>query len=261
MGKQYQSQSNCIFKLAKHNRFATHFVYGYDEGSAYTLRSFICPTFIDKYLSTSDFPKSMRQFDKNLIEYVSKVDFDKPNLIVLGLRGAHTPYKDKSPKELKKFSSEYDNAIAQTDIVLDTIIKIIKKRSKIPTFVIFTSDHGELLAGESDRVGHGWFRQNVIKVPFLFLAINADIEPFKATLPHVDSHFDMTTFLVSLLGYDAKVNADDVKDVYINGSDLNGLAGHMHVRLKRGKVFSQVDPTAEAARQRRCPIGGFHVVI
>jgi glucan phosphoethanolaminetransferase (alkaline phosphatase superfamily) len=239
IGKQYQSQSNCLFKLAKRNKFTTHFVYAYDEGAAYTLRSFMCPTYIDRYFSTSDFPKNLRQHDKNLIDYVSKVDFDQPNFIVLGPRGAHTPYTDKSPEELKKFESDYDNAIAYTDLILNAIIKEIKMRSKLPTYVIFTSDHGELLDGESDRLGHGWFREDVVKVPFLFLAINADSDPVKATLPHVDSHFDMTTLIIRLLGYDAKVNTTSIKDVYINGSDLNGLAGYMHVRLKRGKVVSQ----------------------
>ncbi len=239
IGEQYKSQSNCVFRLAKQNGFTTHFVYGYDEAAAYTLRAFMCPAFIDKFRSTSDFPKELQQYDRDLIEYVSSVDLNKPNFIVLAPRGAHTPYIDKSPKELKKFNSEYDNAIGYTDVVLSEIIDKLKERSKLPTYFIFTSDHGELLEGESDRLRHGWFREDVFRVPFLFLGINAKMDALGEVLPNVESHFDLTSLVINLLGYDVKVNRDDVKDVYVNGSDLYGLAGYMKVRLKNGNLVSQ----------------------
>jgi glucan phosphoethanolaminetransferase (alkaline phosphatase superfamily) len=60
--------------------------------------------------------------------------------------------------------------VLYTDYFLSEVIKYLKENSKKPTYIVFTSDHGELLH-EHGRNGHGWFFKEVYRVPFIFYAI------------------------------------------------------------------------------------------
>ncbi|MDP2566393.1 sulfatase-like hydrolase/transferase [Pseudoalteromonas marina] len=53
------------------------------------------------------------------------------------MNGSHTPLKDKSPEQYKKFKDDYLNSIHYTDIVLNEL------RNKLPpdTWIVFVADH------------------------------------------------------------------------------------------------------------------------
>lgn len=237
MGKQFLSQSNCLFRLAKANGFATHFMYAQDRIVADTLLPFMCPKHIDGIWTTSEAPTEAQSHDNSILHHLNAIDLAQRNFILIGPQGAHTPYEEKSPPEFKLFDEEYDNAIRYTDHVTAEIIDHLRKHSTKPTYVIFTSDHGQLLKGEDERRGHGWFKQEVVVVPFLFLPLN-DPAPDQtmAEVRKVQSHFDIATLALGLMGYDVAVEDPARREIFINGSDLSGLAGQLRLELENGDV-------------------------
>jgi glucan phosphoethanolaminetransferase (alkaline phosphatase superfamily) len=239
IGEQFASQSNCLFRLAKQNGFKTHFFYSQGRKAADTLLPYMCSKYIDSTLVDTDAPPEHQDFDESLSYLLQSVDFNDRNLIVIGPKGAHSPYANKSPEKFKKFPDEYDNAVHYADHVVAELIEIVRKRSSKPTFILMTSDHGEILKGEDDKRGHGWFKGRVVKVPFLFLSENDPAEMNTMTeVRKVQSHFDMATLVLALLGYDAKIEDSKDKEIYINGSDLFGLAGQLRLHFVESKLIS-----------------------
>ena len=239
IGKQFLSQSNCLFRLAKKNGFDTHFIYSHDRDTADTLLPFMCSKYIDEIRVNTDAPTELQGFDNSLPYHLQNIDLNERNFILIGPTGAHTPYAEKSPDTFKKFEKEYDNAIYYTDHVVADLIEHLRLHSAKPTFVIFTSDHGELLKGEDAKRGHGWFKNEVVRVPFLFLPIN-DPTPAKtmAEVEKVQSHFDIATLVIELMGYDVSVEDSTDKEIYINGSDLSGLAGQLRLHFIKDQLQS-----------------------
>jgi glucan phosphoethanolaminetransferase (alkaline phosphatase superfamily) len=239
IGKQFLTQSNCLFRLAKESELNTVFIYSQHRNIADTLLPFMCSNYIDKVLVDSDAPENRRDFDDSIFYNLEQTDMRKSNFIVIGPDGAHTPYVEKSPERFKGFDEEYDNAILYTDSVIASIIENLRGRSKKPTYVIVTSDHGELLKGEDEQRGHGWFKREVVQVPFLFFSFNdPDPESTMAEVRKVRSHFDIATLAIRLMGYNVMVEGEQEREIYINGSDLSGLAGYMRLQFLGGQLRS-----------------------
>ncbi len=239
IGSQFLSQSNCLFRLAKENGFKTHFIYAQDQEIADTLLPFMCSNFIDSVLASSDVPEEHQAFDESLAFNLQKIDFSDRNFILIGPKGAHSPYAEKSPESFKIFDTEYENAIHYSDHVVAEIIDLLRQKSTRPTYIIITSDHGQILKGEDERRGHGWFKGKVVKVPFLFLVLNGQAsEEVMTEVAKVQSHFDMSSLLLGLMGYDVVVEHGPKKEIFINGSDLSGLAGQLRLVLDGNRLLS-----------------------
>lgn len=239
IGEQFTSHSNCLFRLAKENGFKTHFLYSYDLNAAKTLFPFMCHTNIDNVKTRDDVTEELQKYDRNLFKEISELDFDKQNFVVIGMQGAHSPYKDNYPPEYSRTNNAYYNSIIYNDYTIEKIINIIKQKSKKPTIIISTSDHGELLEGEGKLRGHGWFHENVYTVPFLFLNVNGEKNFLAEDAEKVRSHFDVSTLILKALGYEVEVEDNQNKQIYINGTDLNGLAGRMEITIREGEVVSK----------------------
>lgn len=240
IGEQFTSNSNCLFRLAKENGFKTHFLYSYDLSAAKTLFPFMCHTDIDNVRTRDDVSEELQKYDRNLFKEVEELDFDNQNFVVIGMQGAHSPYKDNYPVEYSQTNNTYDNSILYNDYTIEKIINIIKQKSKKPAIIISTSDHGELLEGEGKLRGHGWFHENVYTVPFLFLNVNGEENFLAEDAEKVRSHFDVSTLILKALGYEVEVEDNKNKKIYINGTDLNGLAGRMEITIKDGEVISKI---------------------
>lgn len=248
IGEQFLSQSNCLFRLAQTNGFDTHFIYSQDREIVDTLLPFMCSDYITSIRASSDAPEAVQGFDESLAYHLRNIDLTRNNFIVIGPNGAHSPYAEKSPAAFKKFELEYDNAIHYSDHVVAQLIQHLRFHSSKPTYILYTSDHGQLLKGEDTRRGHGWFKGRVVQVPFLFLSYN-DPKPNEtmAKVRNVQSHFDISTLVVNILGYDVAVDDASDKEIFINGSDLSGLAGQMRLHLVQGKLQSvEVTNSADA---------------
>lgn len=254
MGEQFLSQSNCLFRLAQNNGFETTFIYAQSRAITNTLLPYMCPNYITNVLTQSDAAEDKQAYDESVPHLLERLDFTKPNFVVISPNGAHTPIAEKAPPDFKKFSNDYDNAILYSDHIAAEVIDYVRAHSSKPTYIFFTSDHGELLKGEDERRGHGWFKPRVVQVPFLYLPVNVpEPDPIRAEVAKVRSHFDLATVLVQVMGYDVTVNDDPNQEIYVNGSELSGLAGYMRLGFDNGALSEvkligspEVVPSVEA---------------
>jgi len=229
--KQMVSMTNNLFYLAKKNNFTTYFYSQQSNSQLAILQSYLGLKYIDNYASREILKKKLKNakdYDMLLKQSLETIDLmNKNNFIVLHMRGSHLPYKKQYPKSFNKFKLYYNNTVLYTDNVLSEIIKYLKENSRKPTYFIFTSDHGELL-GEYGRYGHGWLFPEVYKVPFIFYTINT-IK--KLPLKNIQSHFQISNLIASLLGYNIKVEKMDT--IYVNGSDIDALAGYLKIKIDK----------------------------
>lgn len=228
---QMLKQDNNLFKLAKNNGYKTYFYSWQNNEQLAILQNFMGRKYIDDYSSREMIKKRLNikyKYDNNLLKMLEKIDFmHGKNFIVLHERGSHATYTDQYPISFSKFKKTYDNTVLYTDYILSSIINYVGKNSKKPTYIIFTSDHGELLH-EHGRNGHGWFFSEVYNVPFIYWSNNAN---FNLPIDNIQTHFDVSNLISGLLGYDVKILKE--KDIYINGSDVDALAGFLHIKLKK----------------------------
>jgi len=238
---QLVTYNNNIFKLAKDNGFTTHFISNQSKSHLDIVYNLLSAENIDFYAPKEDFPKYLDRLTKqdyDLVSMLKRIDLKKNNFIVLNQRGSHSPAYNKYEFGFKLFDDEYDNSVAYTDYVITGIYDHLKNNSTKETFLIFTSDHGELLNEKGNKSGHGWFEKEVYKVPYLFLSMNSS-DSIKSMAETVKCHYDMSTLIQNLLGYDSKPETDPERTIYINGSEMNALAGYMEVKLKDGKMLSE----------------------
>ena len=238
---QIMSQENCLFKLAKENGFKTSFLSAQGQSNLDIINNLICTSSIDMYQNRSNYPTEndpLPDFDIALLTMLRQIDFSENNFIVLQQRGAHTPFKKQYPGSFEKFPLDYDNCVLYTDFVVHEIIRLIEEESPKETYFLFTSDHGELL-NEEGLNGHGWFKSQVYEVPFLFYMFNHPGKEPAKELANIQCHYDLSNLIAQLLGYDAQVENNADKDIYVNGSDIDALAGYLQIQLKSSACVSR----------------------
>jgi glucan phosphoethanolaminetransferase (alkaline phosphatase superfamily) len=241
------SQERCLFKLAKENGFETHFYSAQAEGDLKHIVNYLCLPSID-HIQIGPGKSLMEDIDKHyyddiLLSYLDRVDFSKPNFLLLHQRGSHSPYNLRYPKESAAFPvdgnadvgsqmiTHYDNSVAFTDKVVTEIVHRIRERSKFPTYIVFTSDHGQVL-GENKSWGHNDLNDVVFKIPFVFMSMQKDAVVDQVNQwPEYVAHKDMSDLLVSLMGYKTPIEPAMQRKVFVMGYDLDGLEGGMWVQL------------------------------
>ncbi|MDD4204497.1 MAG: phosphoethanolamine transferase [Candidatus Delongbacteria bacterium] len=148
------NMDNNLFKLAKNNGFITWFISNQTEKELSVIDNILGKKFIDFYYNKEDIQTSLDSYtslDEDLVSMLSKINLNDNNFIVLHQKGSHSPYRSYS-EEFGRFNEPYDNTVLYTDSVLKGIYDYLKKKSDKPTFMVFTSDHGELLNGKESRV-------------------------------------------------------------------------------------------------------------
>ena len=223
---QISAEENCLFKLAKENNFSTYFLSGQSTFHLQIIRDLMCPKYIDKLVDRNDFEAYIKPkgYDKDLQTLIAKLDILKEqNLIVLQHRGSHSPYEKQFPKEYDRYSP-YENTALYTDNSLYELIKYVKENSKNETFLFYVSDHGELL-GEHGKRGHGHLVKEVYEVPFLMYTNSKD-EKLKEQFKYVKNHYDISNYVLSLLGYKADLIKNENRTIYILNADLDGFSGY-----------------------------------
>jgi glucan phosphoethanolaminetransferase (alkaline phosphatase superfamily) len=227
---QMVQMKNNLFYLAKKNGFNTYFYSQQSNSQLDILQNYLGMRYIDDYASREMLKKKLKHakgYDIKLLQALQTIELDNNNFVVLHMRGSHSPYDQQYPKKFDKFKNPYDNTVLYTDYFLSEVIKYLKENSKKPTYIVFTSDHGELLH-EYGRNGHGWFFKEVYRVPFIFYAINSDKN---LPLDKIQSHFHVSTLVAQLLGYDVNIEREDT--IYVNGSDIDALAGYLKIKVDK----------------------------
>lgn len=237
VASQIAEQKNCLFKLAQDNGFHTHFISTQLSKQLNIINTLICKKHIANYVNRNQFAADSSPYDIAILDQLASIDFNKNNFIVLNQRGSHSPYPKQFPSNFDQFEHPYDNTVLYTDYVLNTVLDEIKTRSNGETYIIYTSDHGELL-GEYNKKGHGWFYEEVYKVPLLYTETNTSSSRVEA-VKSIQTHYDLSNFIAQLLGYNAPINTAMERDIYINGSDVSGLAGYLRLGLRDGVVVER----------------------
>ena len=223
---QISKEDNCLFKLAKENDFSTYFLSGQTASHLLIIRDLVCPKYIDRLVDRDDFSKFMKPtgYDEDLETLVKKLDILKErSLIVLQHRGSHSPYEKQYSKAFDRYTP-YENTALYTDNSLYELIEYVKNNSKNETFLFYVSDHGELL-GENGKNGHGHMEKEVYEVPFLMYTNSRD-ENLKKQFKYVRNHYDISNYILSLLGYKADLIKDEDRTIYILNADLDGFSGY-----------------------------------
>lgn len=246
---QILSTNTCLFKLAKENGFATSFQSAQSSDGLSNIKGYLCMRWIDRFADSSSITGDLYKniLDNQLPDYLKAVDLGRPSFAVLHQIGSHSPYRTRYPSAFERFNgeaerSEYENTVLYTDEVIRKIISYIKAHTKLPTYILFTSDHGESV-GEGGAYGHGQLeRAEQHMVPFFAYAINADIGRIDKLLGASEfvSHFDMARLIAALLGYDvSRLNDHDV--CYVCGPDISGMTGYLELNLSNeGAVIKSV---------------------
>jgi glucan phosphoethanolaminetransferase (alkaline phosphatase superfamily) len=242
----YRYETN-LLKMARERGMTTHFV------SAQTshLTTYAGSEYADHYLTKENLDQLYGySLDDVLVKEFRKVDLSRPNFVVLHQRTSHSPYQNDYPPEFAHFPSAglakhefiantYDNSVRYTDHILGEIIRIAKANAKLPTYIFFTPDHGELI-GVDGKYGHTMLDPRVAEVPFVFYAVNGAA----GTVERVrglgePTHYEIGKTIAAVLGYRV-INPNEVPGVYfVNGVNLDGSGGHMAVsKAPDGRVLS-----------------------
>lgn len=246
--EQILSANTCLFKMAKENGFETYFYSAQSRiGLAY-IKSYMCLNSVEHYLDGTHETQEKKKnaLDGVLVERLDLIDFSKPSFIVLHQIGSHSPYGLRYPQSFAKFKSSgdrydhgaYKNSILYTDYILSEIIKKLKLKTDRPTYVFFTSDHGE---GTDNHAGHGNLKlTSNFEVPFILYIINDKEKYVSSTLKQkYTSHYEIAKLVADRLGYDMSSMKNDTNVHYVCGKDLSGIAGCLNIVLKGDKILEQ----------------------
>ena len=134
----------------------------------------------DSYTFTS-------KYDESLLPYLTRIDPNVNNFIVLHLMGSHIYYNNRYPDAWAKFAAEdgasamtsapsYANSILYTDHILAEIFAYAEKNLNLRAMVYF-SDHGENL-----KISHNpdVFSFDMVRIPF-FIYLSPE---YRSALPN-----------------------------------------------------------------------------
>ena len=136
----------------------------------------------------------------------------------------------------------YLNSIKYTDLVIEKIVKKLEEKSKLPTYVIFTSDHATNI-GDKNRNGHGILdNESIYKVPFFIYSINThnNLKNNFDDFSYI-SHYQVSHIIANLLGYETSYDIFNKKeDYFVCGNDLTGLGGFMKISFdEEGNIIQE----------------------
>ncbi len=240
----YRGDAN-LFKLAKSRGMQTWFL-STQNGN---LATYADGGAVDHFESREDHLDEIeKRKDLVLLDLLKQVDFSRPNFVVLHERGSHSPYERYHTDDFRVFPEDvddtdtfrinsYDNSILFSDHVHDQIIRQVMARSTLPTYFIFTGDHGELL-GDKGRWGHSVLDLTVATVPFIVYTPNGSPSMLARArhLPY-PTHFEMGRFVAGLLGYRVIDPNAEEGVYYTNGKDIAGNGGYMRLQFdKAGRL-------------------------
>ena len=232
---QIAEEKNCLFRLATKNNFKTYFYSAQGDVHLQMLRDMICPKYIDSLIDRDDFSQYIEPtgYDEDILRLVKRRDVLKENtFLLLHQRGSHSPYEKQYPKAFNRYQP-YENTALYNDYNLYELIRYLKEKIDGEFFLIYVSDHGELL-GENGKHGHGHLEKEVYEVPLLMYT-NTEDSTLKNDFKRLQSHYDLSNYLMKLFGYKVDENREN-RDIYILNSDLDGFSGYGVIHVKDGEV-------------------------
>ncbi|MBD5405075.1 phosphoethanolamine transferase [bacterium] len=238
----YKKDAN-LFKMAKEQGFQTLM---YSPQANKTFAN-VGMEYIDKFVYRNEATKQYKQKgDEYGLELLKTTKLKDKNFIVVQTRAAHYPYEhsyEHAPQfnifndKTKDFRvNTYDNAIRYIDDLLADALEYAKTL-KGKVYFIITSDHGQLL-GQDGLYGHTFLHKEVVKIPFILYTKNIDKKDITTiNQKKIVTHYDISTFLAKVFGFDV-INPNTPEDTYfINGSGVDGKRGFMKYKIENDKLI------------------------
>lgn len=245
-GKMKSSlMEHCLFKLAKGQRFGTHFLSIQTLEQLKYIAPYLCSSSIDDFrpmeMVAPHTPNPMAARDRDLIPpFAELLKKDSKDFIVLHQRGSHGPWSLRSTPDSKVFVprhekdgpvADYDNSVVEFDLFMRDLVETLRKSDK-KTLVIYVSDHGEAL-GENNRWGHGLLIREAFEVPMLILSVNRSLPERIQEFPNPLTQYGLSLFLTEAMGLVANQRSSfQVDDFEIYGNDIDGFAGKARLKFK-----------------------------
>lgn len=256
-GKMKSSlMEHCLFKLAKNQRFGTHFLSIQTLEQLKYIAPYLCNSSIDDFrpmeMVAPHTPNPMAARDRDLIPpFEELLKKNSKDFIVLHQRGSHGPWALRSTPDSQIFEprnekdkpvADYDNSVVEFDLFMRDLMQTLKKSNK-KTLVIYVSDHGEAL-GENGRWGHGLLIREAFEVPMLIFSVNRSLPERVKELPNPLTQYGLSLFLTEAMGLVANQRSSfQVDDFEIYGNDIDGFAGKARLKFKGdGKYDVEVIP-------------------
>lgn len=175
--------------------------------------------------------------DEAMVATLQKISVVKaPRFIMLNIRSPHMPYAEhittaqfstqKTGDNITDTRNEYDDALLTTDSIIANSIKTLLKNDPRPTYIVLTSDHGEVL-GEGGRFGHNRLALNDAEVPLLTMAAYWPEDKPMPVAQCVNNHYQLGKLLLQVIGFELVNPNDDGKTYFINGNSLYGNNGEL----------------------------------
>ena len=229
--KALEKKDANLFRLAKQHNFKTFYV----SAQSGAFLTHLGAEFIDYKMFYSKAPLLFNQYqDEALLKIIPDLDYTKQNFIVINQRNAHAPYKENYAHNpsFNFFSTDvgnyqdflinsYDNAMRYNDYLINEIIKFYRQKFTGPTYIFFTSDHGEVLERDNIAFGHATLDRQVAEIPFIAYRQNAPIIDFK-NIKEPINHYEISQIIAQLLGFKIHNPNQNPGVFYINGPELDG---------------------------------------
>lgn len=230
--------THCVFKLAKEQKFTTHFISSQSAEQLRYIAPFLCASSLDDYKSLEDVSPETTDHqaaeDIVLLPYLKKIlDFSSKQFVILHQRGSHGPWERRSNPKHRIFPHDnkvgyYDNSVVEFDLFMKDLFAIIQESNK-KTLVIYLSDHGEAM-GQDGRWGHGQLIRPAFEIPLLIKSFHRELPPRTRMIPKYLPHYNISLYLADVLGYSANQDFTKPVDNYvIFGNDIDGFAGKANV--------------------------------
>lgn len=173
--------------------------------------------------------------DKNIIFYQQNImHFDyKDHYVMFGDKW-NVFEIDEGANITNQKVAEYNNSVLYWDFIMNNIFDYADKISVetgAPTYIIFTSDHGELIGGS--KRGHSALSEEVATIPVFAKCFNCkgnEMDKFFSI--ETPTHYRINEKLLNIMGYNLINPNDDGKTFYINGKSLYGDDGFITLKDK-----------------------------
>lgn len=244
--------NHCLFKLAKEQEYATHFLSIQSEDQLKNIAPYLCGSNLDSYRTLEEIDSEIEDHqgaqDRKLLKpFQELMVANTPQFIMLHQRGSHSPFNLRYSKEADKFSHDknvdprinhYDNSVYEFDLFWKELVAQLSK-DKRKTLVIYLSDHGESL-GEGGGWGHGNLHRNVFEIPMMIMSFNDDLPLVVKEFPKYLTQYNLSLFIAQELGFSANQPVALLPEDYvIYGSDMDGFAGKAVIKFSPDGTYKE----------------------
>lgn len=230
--KIQEDKKTDIVQLAKNKDFKIWYITTQSTDPKYE-------NIVDSYKNISS---ELKNGEEIIIDYLPKTEELKDkNMIIYHQNIMHYDYKDQYAFNKEKWEvfkakdnelnnekiAEYSNAVLYWDYITNKIFdyaKELSEKTKSPTYVIYMSDHGELIGG--NKRGHSLLTEEVGTIPIFIKCFNCREKEFQIFKEiKTPTHYRVNEKLLNLIGYKLINPNDDGKTFYINGKSFYGDDG------------------------------------